>query len=294
MPARPTSELSSSTSKAFGWPPAREEGRAGAPAGERLRVAGDGRSAGLRSASRADRGSDGWRAIERTWFGLTRDPIGERLARAGWAPEEPFEHCPRCASTVGRFEADGSGCSSCRGKRLAWHGAVRLGEYDGLLRDLICELKFDRWRPAGEFLGRALAEAIGSRLEAAGADPRRAVLVPIPTSFARRVDRGIDHTLTLARAVARETGIGIARPIRRRHGPTQWSVPPAQRWANVSRSFRWRGPALDAEDVIVLDDIRTTGATLKAACRALDQGRGSGAGAGRVWVATGAVSRWRP
>jgi len=43
-------------------------------------------------------------------------------------------------------------CPACRGKRLPWARAVRLGEYDGLLRDAIHEVKFTRWRTLGSDL----------------------------------------------------------------------------------------------------------------------------------------------
>lgn len=219
-----------------------------------------------------------WRAIERTWLAETRPPLLERLADAGWRPDEPSAYCPRCASGVGQFEADADGCATCRGKRLAWESAVRLGAHTGVLRDVIHEVKFQRDRHAANVIGGQLGRAIAARLLASGHNPAQATIVPVPSTFRRRVHRGIDHTLCLARAAAATGSMSVTRALVRRHRPSQVSLTLTERRRSVAGTMRVRpGERLDGL-VVVLDDVRTTGATMTEACRRVAKG-----GADRVW-----------
>ena len=238
--------------------------------------------------------------VEETWLGVTRRSFAARAAAAGWAPDDPAKYCARCGLSVGPHEADlidapgGPSCPACRESRLAWDRFVRLGEYGGVVRDAVHDLKFTRWRRAGRELGRELGRTLLNRLAAAGIPADRAVLVPVPTSLVRRLVRGIDHTLVLARAVRSVTGIPIVRALRRSHRPSQLDVPRSARRANVARSIRCRSSrGLAGKTIVVLDDVVTTGATMSAACRALAAGirRSYGARPARgvrpaaIWVA---------
>lgn len=252
-----------------------------------------------------------WAEFERAFLGPTHEPLARRAADAGWRPDGAGAYCPRCAGTVGPHEVGpilgpGSalGCNECRDRRLRWARAVRLGPYEGVLREWIQELKFARFRPAGWALGRLLgarlAAELGVELGGAGIERSGVRLVPVPMSRRRRLARGIDHTLVLARGVREVTGLRIARLLKRRHRPSQLEVPASRRRANASGSFIARRAPAGVRVVVVLDDVRTTGATLAAACRALARAepvsRGS-KGAGGVsesrpllWVAVAGVT----
>lgn len=111
-------------------------------------------------------------------------------------------------------------------------------------------------------------------------DDRAAILVPVPADRARALERGLDHTRTLARAVSRRTGLAWL-PLLARTGrsPDQVGLGArarrgAQRGTMTARSAPpWRHPHPDSEcgpaPVIVLDDVVTTGATVAEAVRVL-------------------------
>lgn len=223
-------------------------------------------------------------ATERTWIGVEADPLPRRLAAAGWRPDEPDEYCPRCGGDAGPFEAGAAGCPRCRAARLPWTRCVRLGRYEGVLRDVVHEVKFTAWRSLGTAIGRELGRSIARAADADGSlrgVPVR--IVPVPTSLRRRMARGIDHSLVLARGAARELpGARVWPLLARAHRPSQVSVPASQRRKNVAGTIRVTGGARMAHNlgriarigaaatggrvlVVVLDDVRTTGATLRAA-----------------------------
>ncbi len=253
---------------AFAWPPG--------GGGERTQAdeAGVVAARGVRSA---------WGWIERDWLGVRAVSLRERATDAGWTPDPPGAYCPRCATSVGAFEADADGCSACREKRLAWNGAFRVGSYEGVLRDAVMELKFTAWRRVGREMGSMLGAAVAEGLRARGIDPRLVVVVPVPTTFRRRMSRGVHHTLVLAREVAGACGGRMVRGLSRKHRPTQTSLPRSERARNMVGVFRPRDPerlaelAASGRVFVVVDDVRTTGATMTAACRALRAGLPRGA-----------------
>lgn len=208
-------------------------------------------------------------AIEQTFFGWSSAPMRVRLADAQWHPDDPGRYCPRCARTLAE---NTDACAVCRDKRLAWRAALRLGSYDSVLGELIREVKFSKWRRLGHDLGHMLGQVIRDRLEVDRIPPSRAILVPVPMSFRRRLARGIDHAAVLARGASSATGLPIVPILARRHGPPQVGLTGRARLRNVAGVFsrtKELPPSDDQPALILIDDVMTTGATLTAASRAL-------------------------
>ncbi len=277
----------------FVWPPGPAEVNASAISRAekvglrehvKARVAGPGPGSRIRTALLD---------IERTWFGLDTPPLRVRMAEAEWAPDGPLGYCRRCGATVGMHEADDTGCGTCRRRKLPWERMVRLGAFSGLLRQMVLEVKFTRWRRLGDDLGRLLGEALAPVIEAEGLVRERTVLVPVPISLPRRLKRGIDHSAVIARGAGAVLGIPVVCALQRRHGPAQSRQPAGRRRGNVAGVMRAKaGAELAGWNVIVVDDVTTSRATLTAACRAIQESR-KGLGdkdEGRMWTAVVGVT----
>lgn len=91
------------------------------------------------------------------------------------------------------------------------------------------------------------------------------VVTWVPTSGRRRRARGFDQSELLARAVARRLGAAAEPLLRRRPGPAQTGLDRAGREAAAG----YRALAPTGAPVLLLDDVCTTGATLRAASAAL-------------------------
>ncbi len=210
----------------------------------------------------------------RTWLDLTLPRLDQRLADAGFRPD-PFDRfCPLCGLTADPpLRADR--CEECANKRPPWQRVIRLGTYTPPLADVIRQIKFSRWRRLGFDLGVVL----GRQLAAAVPAPRPpVVLVPVPISWRRRLARGLDHTLALCRGVRSVLGPSaqVCHLLKRAHGPSQVQVLASDRPRNVGnriqpRRFGWRSVSGDCLFVVV-DDVMTTGATMRASCRAVGEG----------------------
>lgn len=166
------------------------------------------------------------------------------------------------------------------------------GAYDAQLRCLLLAAKERSALGLVPLLGERLAAAVAAwALQDGRADPVE--LVPVPTAPARVAERGLDFTAALAGAAARHLR-DAGLPARSRRGLRLVRRPRDQselgregRLANLGGAFAVVGGNPTGR-VVVVDDIVTTGATLREAVRALTS-------AGRPPVAAAVVAatvRW--
>lgn len=217
------------------------------------------------------------RAVE-TWMGYTLAGAEQAISESGWRQDDRSIYCPRCGEIVGEGEVvvvTGQGgrascCGWCRGKRLPYQAVVRLGSYSDPLREWILGVKYQNWAEMAEALGRRLGAEVR---RAAAVDLKKALVVPMPMPWQRRLYRGMDHAASLAEAVARELGVPMAKVLAKRNGPPQVSLPRSRRKVNLRGRImvrkRLRVFHLEGRHVILVDDVRTTGTSLKAAARRL-------------------------
>jgi ComF family protein len=192
---------------------------------------------------------------------------------------DPLPACPRCAHTVGPFAVLDGRCAACRDERFAFDAALRLGPYDGALREAVLRLKHHSGEGLAELLGELWADHAGPRFQELNAD----IIIPVPLHWRRQWLRGYNQSTAVAHGVAARLRLPC-RPgwLRRvRHTPLQTQQTLAGRRENVRGAFavpagaRPRGQA-----VLLIDDVMTTGATAAEAAKAL-----RAAGAARVVVA---------
>lgn len=169
--------------------------------------------------------------------------------------------CMSCFGVLERGESPRSDPDPDRGS-IRIHAPFA---YGGPLASVIAAAKFDRRRESAHALGRLLASDCMSQQLARSYD----TLVPIPLSPLRGWQRGFNQAELIARECARAWSLPIAsRALRRvRHTIAQSELPRAQRDGNVRDAFvatrTLRGK------VALLDDVVTSGATLRDAARAL-------------------------
>jgi predicted amidophosphoribosyltransferase len=89
---------------------------------------------------------------------------------------DPLPSCPRCAGTIGPFAVVEGRCRACRDESFSFERALRLGHYEGLLREVVLRLKYQTGEGLAELLGECWAEHAPSSFESAQID----ALVPVP------------------------------------------------------------------------------------------------------------------
>lgn len=225
---------------------------------------------------------------ERCWMGRTFPPPGAALVDEAWNIDENDTYCPRCGGSVGEGEVTAGGCARCRKMVLPYEGFARLGRYEGPLRDWLLSVKYHRWPEMADHLGRLLGETVRAHPSLSVVEAREALVVPIPMPWLRRVYRGIDHARVLADGVGRVLDAPVWSVLSKPAAPPQTGLSRSDRqlrrargWISPRRSIR----QVRGLDVILVDDIRTTGATLRIAARLLKR-----AGARRIIAAVVAVA----
>ncbi len=240
-------------------------------------------------------------SIETTLLGRTALSFARQASRDGWRADAYGVYCWRCGGAVGSHEVDGEGCAQCRNTKLHWDQAIRLSTYDGLVRDAVLDLKFHRWRTTGRELGAAIGDAVLSRMERSQVRADEVVVIPIPMSNRRRIGRGVDHTRVLAEGAQRQIGCPVCRVLAAKHRPEQVGLSMTARGRNIKGAFRIRKGILrrlgpNCRVVVLIDDVRTTGATMTSACKALTAGfreisrAGGGLEKPEIWIATAGVT----
>lgn len=222
--------------------------------------------------------------------------------------------CERCGETLdmegvrfaGQFPVEGLLCSPCRMAPPEFERAVAYAVYEDELREMVHLLKYERMRtvakPLGGFLARAIEmlefEAAFAAGFAAGFSVNKELLVvAVPLFPSKERERGYNQAVLLADAALAE--LKKSRPewkLRAAHGVirrvkdtrSQFELTPKGRRRNLQGAFAVAdGSMLRGREVLLVDDIYTTGATARACSRVLRQ-----AGASKVWVAT--ASRAQP
>ncbi len=172
-------------------------------------------------------------------------------------PVPPQQSCARCGIAL---VSEIGVCTRCRDADFAFASNTALFAYAGEARRLLNAFKFGgRLRLAGLFAeraARALADTGGP-------------IVPVPPRPGRRAP---DTVGLLCRRLQREHGRQVLRLLVRTGRVQQKSLDLQQRRANLLGRFRL-APGVDAEavpdEVILVDDVFTTGATLDSCARVL-------------------------
>jgi len=148
---------------------------------------------------------------------------------------------------------------------------VAAGAYEDGLRRAVLAYKERGRRELAPQLGELLAASVAELLGAARPPPGAAVaLVPVPSSRAARSARGGDHLQPLARRAGRRRGLRIVPGALSlvRNPADSAGLTRAERAANLDGAMR-AAPAPSGWRALVVDDVVTTGATLREAVRAL-------------------------
>lgn len=189
------------------------------------------------------------------------------------------ENCPLCERST-----DKEICNYCQ-KQLKsyqlkqpqrfWRGDLPLfiwGEYDGKLKQAIAAFKYDKQPQIGELLGVWLAEAwqnyslINSNLSP--------LVIPIPLHQSKEKTRGFNQSEIIARGFCQVTKYPLKKRglIRVRPTKPMFSLAVAEKEKNIKGAFRL-GKSLQnnslSRPILLIDDIYTTGTTVKEAARML-------------------------
>jgi len=179
--------------------------------------------------------------------------------------------CPRC----GRPQSSGILCPSC----VSWQAQIDSirspFRFDGVMRQAIHQLKYKNLRALAVPLAKLLQDYLANNYMPGE------VLVPVPLHQKRLRQRGYNQSCLLAQELGKLVNLPVIDDclIRLRHTPPQARTSTVEeRRTNVADAFTCRYHQLQDKQVLLIDDVSTSGATLNACAAAL-----KAAGASSVW-----------
>lgn len=178
---------------------------------------------------------------------------------------ESYSACIACGRDKGAAEV----CNSCR---LPYSKTWCVGERSDILQRLIGIFKFQNAYAARHDLAALLLGRLPQL-------PANTIVVPVPTVASHIRERGFDHAYELARMVAKKRGLACQQVLSRMTSTKQRDASRSARIQQAKRAFEVRR-TVAAVPCLLIDDVVTTGATVRYAAKALKD-----AGASEVWVA---------
>ena len=186
----------------------------------------------------------------------------------------PGNACGNCLSPV----KSGQACTHCaKGGMLGLDQAFAPFVYQDLARKLVVQLKFGPFELAAAPLAQEMALCIsGIRFDA---------LIPVPLHKTRQRERGMNQSRLLCEMISEQTGLPILDAlIKTRKTKRQSSLKADKRADNVKNALASVLP-VDGMELLLVDDVRTTGATARECAQVLRE-----AGASSVCLLTAAVT----
>lgn len=179
--------------------------------------------------------------------------------------------CPKC----GRPQVNGDVCPNCSHWLSVLAGIRSPFRFEGVMRQAIHELKYRNFRALAQPLACLLCDYLADNPLPAD------VLVPVPLHPKRLRERGYNQSRRLAREMGKMMNVPVVDDclFRQRYTSPQTRTSSAEeRKRNIANAFACHNDKLRDKQVLLIDDVATSGATLDACAAAL-----KAAGASSVW-----------
>jgi ComF family protein len=192
------------------------------------------------------------------------------------------DYCTRCGRDASRYAIVEGVCPDCQGKEFYFDGIARSGVYSQSLQQMLLSFKNGKTE-----LDVTLGFLADSALRGSSFYGDIELFVPVPLHWLRRLFRGYNQSLILAKKLKHPTAkisTDLVRIRRTKSQPAMASA--AARAKNVAGAFAVRrGHNFAGRKICLVDDIKTTGATLNECAKILKQ-----AGASKVFALVLAVA----
>jgi competence protein ComFC len=213
-----------------------------------------------------------------------RTPTGEYLCEQCESKAmrivPPF--CQQCSEPFEGAITTAFACANCAHRTIHFDAAVAAYRGRGIVRQIIHDFKYARQVHLRHLVARWLCAAFNDeRLQGRQFD----VIVPVPLHPTRQRERGFNQARLLAELLSARISVPCKLVLERiRYTTTQTALDRAERMENLHNAFRLRKNAdVRGLNVLLIDDVLTTGSTLSECARVLKR-----AGANCVYAATAA------
>lgn len=185
--------------------------------------------------------------------------------------------CKKCGKPI-RYEEQ-EYCHDCQKQSFHYVQGRSLWIHKGAVPWSIYQFKYHNRRIYGKFYAKELYRVYGESIEEWGID----LIVPVPLHWRRRRKRGYNQAEIVARYLGELTGIPVDKHlvIRKKYTEPQKTLNNKERVKNLKHVFDVRKMTVRAKNILLIDDIYTTGSTIDAISKVLLE-----KGHNKVWFLT--------
>lgn len=190
------------------------------------------------------------------------------------------KYCPICKkeSKQGKF------CKDCSPLFIIDKIFIAGSYKNKIISELIKKLKFYSIKDISQILGDYLYKFLKKEkiLEKNGPykiDIKKTIIIPVPLSRRRYNFRGFNQSEEIAKRLSEKTKIPLQKNLKKiKNTKAQSKLSREKRLKNLQNCFMWSGKSLNKKNIILIDDVITTGSTLNECAKELKKH-----GAGKVW-----------
>ncbi len=168
--------------------------------------------------------------------------------------------CPVCSTPL-----NGSRCTVCDERHWYISKNITLSDYSGIMKSVICKMKFDRIRALHAALGTLALQELARRSVPAD------IITWVPMSLQKRWDRGFNQSELISKFISKKIEIPCRQLLKERPGTrAQRKLGLRDRFINSLNRYEAAGPgSIPGRRVLIIDDVYTTGATINECARQL-------------------------
>lgn len=196
--------------------------------------------------------------------------------------------CQDCVSTIipakpicfycQKLSVNGQTHLLCQ-RRFGLDGLWSLGIYQGILREAIKQFKYRQIKE----LAKSFIEIIWKEwIKSPPIKGQNWVIVPVPLHWWKDNSRGFNQTAVIGQLLSKELGLGYCEALKRvRNTKPQAKLESKGRQQNIKNAFALTKRSMLNANILLIDDVWTTGSTLKECCLVLKK-----AEVKKVWALT--------
>ena len=140
-------------------------------------------------------------------------------------------------------------------------------EKEGVEQNLIHRLKYEHSKKTGFILGRQFGQKVKKKIQ----DSSIEFLIPVPTHYRKKFDRGYNQSETIARGLSKELNIPASSKLvaKIKNTTSQTKLNKEERTKNIQGSFICAAQFRNINSIGIVDDVITSGSTITELCRSI-------------------------
>lgn len=177
----------------------------------------------------------------------------------------PDHHCIKCSIPLRMIE-DGPTCEQCTNSNYYFDRVISAVKYEKDAKILIYRLKYS----GHTYLATAIGYIMADKLKEEGI--REGLIIPVPLYKGKEKERGFNQAVLISKYIAKETGILLNTDalIRIEDTKVMYNLTKGEKLKNVENAFEVANQsAIIDKDILLIDDILTTGSTANACSKEL-------------------------